>query len=101
MAQEREYLEVGQSPEILRLAEEVSRSGLPRVLRRNGEPLAIVRPIASSSRRRSGSVRPPPTNAWLEGLIGISESDGSGDVSANVHRYVADAVRAEADDRPR
>ena len=91
MAREMVPLDVTNTPEVLRLAEDVARTGVPRVLRRNGDDLAVVRPAARSRPKRSGRSSP---NAWLEGLIGIgeSESDGADDAPANIHLYVAKAT---------
>ena len=98
MAHEVESLDVSRSPEMLRLAEEVARTGVPRVLERNGEALAIVRPTASPRRSRTGRRTAP--NAWLAGLVGIGESTDHANVSGNVHRYVAEATRAEGGEPP-
>mgnify|MGYP006326111441 CR=1 FL=1 len=67
MAQEIEAVDVGQNAELLRLAEDVARTGASRVLRHNGEALAIVGPVASPG-RRSRSRREASPNAWLDGL---------------------------------
>jgi hypothetical protein len=46
MAEHGKAIEIGDVPEILRLAEEVRRAGEPRVLQRNGESLAVVVPLS-------------------------------------------------------
>ena len=95
MAEEVESTDISQQPEILRLAEDVARSGLARVLRRNGDVLAVLRPAPAKQRRTAKPRTSSNPNAWLEGLIGIGQSDGPTDVSADIHRYVADVTRAE------
>lgn len=45
MAEQPKSIDISDVPEILRLAEEVRRAGEPRVLRRDGEDLAMVVPM--------------------------------------------------------
>jgi len=52
MRREQKALDVSASPDLLKLAEEVSRSGMPRKLRRNGETLAIIAPFSDKRLRR-------------------------------------------------
>ena len=49
----REYqpIEIGNSPDILRLAEEVRAGGRPRVLQRNHEDVALLMPLPARRRR--------------------------------------------------
>jgi hypothetical protein len=49
MAEHAKYIEIGDLPEILRLAEEVHRAGEARILRRGGEELAMVVPLSTTS----------------------------------------------------
>jgi hypothetical protein len=53
MAKEFKAVEIGNAPELLRLAEEVRTSREPRVLRRNGEALAVLTPLAHAPGRRT------------------------------------------------
>jgi hypothetical protein len=94
MAEELQPLDVSDSPDITRLAEDVARTRVPRLLRRDGEELAIVQPVAPAGRKRSRSRRSASPNAWLEGLIGIGESPGPVDVSSNIHAHIAGASHA-------
>jgi hypothetical protein len=48
MAGELRPIDISDTPELLRLAEEVRNTNEPRVLRRNSEDLAIVMPIPKS-----------------------------------------------------
>jgi hypothetical protein len=98
MAEHIEPLDVTQAPDVERLAEDVAKSGIPRLLRRNGESLAVIQPLAPRS-APSRSRRTASPNRWLNSLIGIGESVPHADVSANVHAHVADAIRSE-DNKP-
>ncbi len=53
MARELEPIDVTDAPDLLRLAEEVRRSGQPRRLRREDEDLAVLVPVAPPAKRRS------------------------------------------------
>jgi hypothetical protein len=54
MPRETISIDVSHMPELLRIAEEVEASGEPRILKRDGEVLAVVTPIISRFRRRGG-----------------------------------------------
>jgi hypothetical protein len=45
-------IEVGGSPELLRIAEDVRRGGAPRVLRHHGEDLAVIVPLPRAGKLR-------------------------------------------------
>jgi hypothetical protein len=51
VANEVKAIDITNVPELLRLAEEVRTTGEPRLLRLNGEDLAIVRPTRKRARR--------------------------------------------------
>ena len=51
MAKELRPLDISNVPELLRLVEEVRKSEEPRVLRRDGEDLAILFPVKPPRRR--------------------------------------------------
>jgi hypothetical protein len=51
MVRELAPVDVTNDPELLRLAEEVRRSGRPRLIRRGGEDLAVLSPVGSVTRR--------------------------------------------------
>ena len=55
MARELEPIDVTDAPELLRLAEGVRRSNTPRLLRRDGEDIAVVVPIAARPPGRTKS----------------------------------------------
>src|SRR5258708_7969161 len=50
MAKALERLEVSARPDLLSIAEEVKASGIPRVLERNGEAIAVVTPLQRAQR---------------------------------------------------
>lgn len=52
MAEHPRPLDISDIPDVLRLAEEVRRAGEPRVLRRDGEDLALVIPLPQAKPRR-------------------------------------------------
>jgi len=55
MAEHPKTIDITDVPDILRLAEEVSRSNQPRILQRAGEDLAVVLPVGSRPKRRRGA----------------------------------------------
>jgi hypothetical protein len=72
MALSQTAIDVGALPELAQLAEEVRRTRRPRVLRRDGQDIAMIVPAAPSASR---SVRKPlsrryPTIASLAGAAG-------------------------------
>jgi hypothetical protein len=55
MARELTPIDISNTPDLLRLAEEVAKSGQPRVLRRADEDVAVLMPVKKpTSRRRTG-----------------------------------------------
>jgi class 3 adenylate cyclase len=54
MADQLISIDISDTPDLLRLAEEVHRSHESRVLRRDGEDLALVVPLPRPTRRRRG-----------------------------------------------
>jgi hypothetical protein len=98
VSKEVQGTDISNIPEMLRLAEEVRATRTPRVLKRGDEEIAVVAPVESPATRRRRKEATPPArpNAWLEQLIGIGSSEGAGDVSANKHKYLAEAYYAES-----
>lgn len=90
MARKFQALEIARSPELLRLAEDVQRTGHARLLRREGQDLAIVLPVSprptariaagtsilypdlESLRGAAGSLEKP--RAWKE-MVEIARED--------------------------
>ena len=89
MQRELRRVEVSNIPELLRLAEEVKESQEPRILRRDGEDLAILTPIKPTKRRLPRG-KPFTKDDPLWNLAGAGAS-GLGDVSENKYKYLADA----------
>src|SRR2546425_13115011 len=52
MAKELKPFDIGNTPELIRLAEEVRATREPRVLRRDSEDLAVLMPLSPGTRRR-------------------------------------------------
>src|SRR4051794_22309582 len=53
MAKELTPVDITNTPDLLRLAEEVRRSGQPRLLRRENEDLAVLSPVATPAKHRT------------------------------------------------
>lgn len=65
MAEHAKSIDISDVPEILRLAEEVRRAGEPRILRKDGEDLAVVVPLPEPASKRRGRTK---TEADYEAL---------------------------------
>ena len=93
MAQGFESLDVTDSPELLRLAQEVAETGVGRVLRTAEGELAVLKPVPNPrkrTRRKTGILtRDDP----LFKLIGIGSSGIEGGVSERKHEFLAKAYR--------
>ena len=90
MARELKRIDITNVPELLRIAEEVQASQEPRVLRRDGEDLAVVRPLKRPGRPRIPRGKPFTKEDPIWNLQGIGRS-GLTDVSENVDKYLAEA----------
>lgn len=97
MQEEAKPYDVGKLPELRRLAEEVQATKRPRRLTREGDSLAMVVPIPASSKRQrsiaSGGGEPDNVLLRLLEIGKTAELDPNEptDVSANKHKYLADA----------
>jgi hypothetical protein len=92
MAEELVRIDVDDVPELRHLAEEVRETGEPRVLRRDGEDLAVLMPV-KLPRRTSARVRSVTRDDALFRLIGIGKSGIPGGVSDKKHEQLARAYR--------
>lgn len=90
MAKEPKRIDIRAIPELLSIAEEVRRTNEPRILKQGSEDLAILAPINPWAKRRAKG-KPVTKDDPLWKLVGIGHSGGPGDVSANKHKYLADA----------
>src|SRR5215208_539943 len=92
MARELKSIDVTDTPDVLRLAEEVARSGIPRVLRKGEQDVAELRPVSPTRARRRG--RPTSEHDPLWRIVGIADAaapaDLPTDISSNVDVYLAD-----------
>jgi hypothetical protein len=57
MAKEKTPIDISNRPDVLRLAEEVARTGGARVLKRDSEEIAVLRPVSPAARRRRARAR--------------------------------------------
>ncbi len=89
MAEAFKSVDISKLPQVVRLAEQVARSGKARILRRKDRELAILAPIPRV-KRTSARGRPFTFEDSLWKIIGIGNS-GLTDVSENKHKYLAEA----------
>ncbi len=92
MARELKRIDISDSPELLRIVEEVQVSQEPCVLQRNGKEVAMVVPTRAP-RKRSPRTQPVTQDDALFRLIGIGESQIPGGVSGKKHEYLAQIYR--------
>ena len=89
MAKEPRHIDISSIPELQKLVHEVRQTNEPSILREEREDVAMLTPLKPATER---GVRGKPTTAddplWK--LVGIGRS-GKGDVSANKHKYLAEA----------
>jgi len=96
MATEVKYVDISDhTPELLRLAEQVEKTGVPHVLRRDNEDIAIVRPANPVRAKRFRRKRVKPDDP-IWNIVGMFRTeDGITDVSQDKDKYLADAYYAE------
>ncbi len=58
MAERNITIDISDAPEILRLVEEVRRVGEPRILRKDGQDLAVVSPLPQSRNKKRRITKP-------------------------------------------
>ena len=75
MAREIRPFDVGNMPELLRIAEEVKSSGEPRVLRNDDEVLAMVVPVPTRRRSASRKLSAADRKAFLSSAGGWKDVD--------------------------
>jgi hypothetical protein len=85
-------VDITSMPEVLRLAQEVARSGVPVMLMADGEELAALTP-ACKPKRRPGRAKPVTKDDPLFRLIGSGRSRTSGGVSEQKHGALVRAKR--------
>ncbi len=75
MAEQPKSIDISDVPDILRLAEEVRRVGEPRVLRRDGEDLAMVVPLPRAKKSRFKKPTEADLKAFRSAAGGWSDID--------------------------
>jgi hypothetical protein len=94
MSIELQPIDVTASPELLRLAEEVQRSGIGRILKHGDREIALLTPVEpaemKSGRTRSRAQQPRERDSILN-IIGIGESTEPTDIAHHKREYLADA----------
>jgi hypothetical protein len=95
MARGAVAVDIDDVPELERLAREVHESGTPRVLRRGGQEIAILRPLPAADRRRSRRAKSESDYATFRSTAGGWA--GLVDVDQLIEQVYADR---EIDDRP-
>jgi hypothetical protein len=94
MAKDLVEFDISGVPELLRLVEEINATGQPRVLTREGEEVAVLKPSRQSRRsRRKTGVITKEDPIW--NLVGIGGSEGPGDIAANKHKYLAEFYKRD------
>jgi hypothetical protein len=83
MATEFKSVDISDTPELVRLAEEVRATREPRVLRRGGEDVAVLAPIPPASGRRAGRHRTAADYAAFRASAGSWKD-------VDVDRFLAD-----------
>jgi len=98
MRKEITPVDISNSPELLKLAQDVRTSGAPRLLRDGEQDLAMLTPVQPSDtgvRSRGRRDRRTSADDPLWNIIGIGDAAGSPDdptdVSENKYKYLAEA----------
>jgi hypothetical protein len=84
-------VDVTDTPDVLRLAQEVARSGIPVMLEHDGQELAVLMPASKSGRRSGRTGASADEQDTLLNIIGIGESAEPTDVARRKHDYLAEA----------
>jgi len=87
MTREAQPIDISHDPTLLAFAREIKRSGVPRLLRADGEELVRVSPIRASTRSRKGKHTTADDPIW--NIVGMANSGEPSDVSEHVDEYLA------------
>lgn len=90
MAAEAQSIDITDSTDLLNLAEEVKRSGVPRLLKRGEQELALLTPVASPMSPRGRTAEGKSRDVLLN-IIGIGESAEPTDIAREELEYLAEA----------
>jgi hypothetical protein len=89
-----ELIDVSDIPDVLRLVQEVARSGVPVILARDGDELAILTPASKpKDAARPGGDDADEADSLLN-IIGIGESAEPTDIAKHKHEYLAQAYES-------
>jgi hypothetical protein len=80
-------IDVAEAPELAKIAEEVHATGMPAILARNGQDLAMVTPVRPP-RRSPSRARPVTEDDPLFQLIGKFSSGIPGGMSGRKHEFL-------------
>ncbi|MCL5947249.1 MAG: hypothetical protein M1298_04450 [Chloroflexi bacterium] len=91
MAKALKHIDITNRPELLQIVEEATSANESVAFDRENKIVAVLRPVKPSIEKRIPQGRPTSADDPLWKLIGIGASEGSGDVSENKHKYLAEA----------
>lgn len=97
MATRRQSLDISAIPELSRLADEVRSTGIPRVLRRAGEEIAVLAPLTVPPDRRRATITDRRHSAALE-VVARTRGALRGDIpfpGIQAERAATEAAMAE------
>ena len=86
MARDVQSIDISDTPEILRLAEEVQRSKQPRLLRRADEELAVIIPVQQARRKGRGTGVITPDDPFVR-MAGTGDSGVPGGISGRKYDF--------------
>lgn len=93
MAAEAPHIDIGDDAALLRLVETMRADGQPRVLRHDGEDVAMLVPVPAPPKRRKGRVR---TQADYEAFLSAAGAWKGVDVD----KFIADIYESRKSSRP-
>lgn len=97
MAKDLKPIDVSDVPELLSIAQQVKETGQPCVLKHADEELAIITPVKQVRRaRKTGIITKDDALFNIVGMAASDEEEPT-DVSANKHKYLADAYASHAE----
>ncbi|MFN8559857.1 MAG: hypothetical protein U0531_21735 [Dehalococcoidia bacterium] len=88
-------IDIGAMPDLARLAEEVARTGMARVLQRDHEDVARLVPM-----RRRGSRPARPADPVAERTATLANTFGAWKDLVNADQLKRELYEAQSDDRP-
>src|SRR5688572_16734945 len=92
MSHDLATVEISTSLDLLHLVDEITESGSARVLVRDGQPVAVVQPIAEIERPRRRRRSADPADDPLLGIIGMLDTGEPTEIARFKDQYIADAI---------